>query len=399
MLKRTGMMIVLALLALMAVFPAAAQESTTTASDWTISLYEQTIGKVTRVSPAGEVVAEYSLPLPAKFDTYNYDVAVTPSGDYIAYIVSKVGDGSNPVQDSSLVVYDTAANKISATYDLNPDVIREGINTASYSLRFNDEGTRVFTGYYVPVEGADNEWTQEFVALDVATGEVVNTLTGDMLADAGANPTAPYTPKIIRFEGDVATVLLYPIFQQMSPGNVVFNWNVATNEVRAAPADLTGATDYFAGTNEALLLTYDPEIDALAEGETRVEGMLVPANTVSLYNMDTGEITPVFSQDVSIVSARFVQNGERILLFADAGARGILIERDGTVVSEFPNLPGDTFTSSVPEGFIYVDPQPGQMISIVRTVDGDFTPQTVYTPQGPFNMLTVQAFDIPEMGG
>jgi hypothetical protein len=392
-------MFMIAVFAILWVVPVLAQESTSPTTGWTVSLYEQTIGKVTRVAPTGEVTAEYSLPMPAEFDTYNYDVAIDDAGSHIAYIVSQVGDASDPVQKSQLVIYDTAASTISGTYDLNPAVIREGINTASISLAFNDAGTRVFMGYYTPVEGAENEWTQEFVVLDTATGQVVNTLTGDMVAGVGANAVAPYRPKVLAFEGDTVTTLLYPIFQQMGADNVVFNWNVASNEVTAGAPDLTNATDFAPASREALVLTYDSEVDALAEGETRVEGMLIPANTVSLLNLDTGASTPIFAQDVSLISAKFVQNGERILLFADAGARGILIERDGTVVTEFQNLPGDMMTSGTQDGFIYADPNQAQTLIAVRTATGDFTPQTLYTPVVPFNMLTVQDYQMPEMGG
>jgi hypothetical protein len=395
MLKRIG----IALLVMLSILPAAAQENAQTSTTWSFSLYEQTVGKVTQVSSNGQVAAEYVLPLPEDFDTYNYDAVMSETGQYIAYVVSEVGDGSDPVQSSRVMVYDTTSGEITATYDLNPGVIREGINVASTSLTFDNTGTRLFVGYYVPVADADNEWTQEFVVLDVVSGEVVNTLTGDMVASAGAVANAPYRPKVISFVGDAVTVLLYPIFQQMSPDNVVFTWNTATNEVAEAPAELTTATDYAAATGETLVLSYDESIDALAEGETRVEGMLIPANTVQLYNMETGETTPVFAQDISIISAEFVQNDERILVFADAGARGILLERDGTVVTEFQNLPGDMLTSGVPAGFIYADPQQSQTIMSVRTFEGDFTPQVLYTPQGPFNMLAVQEGRLPDMGG
>lgn len=397
MVKRTGMLLWLILL--LWIFPAAAQDEAVPSNTWTISLYEQTTGRVTQISSSGAVVAEVALPMPEGFDTYNYDVAIAESGSYIAYIVSDVGDGSNPVQPSQLVVYDTATQSMTAAYDLNAAVIRGGINAASSSLAFDRTGTRVVTGYYVPVADVDNQWMMEFVALDVATGEVVNTLTGDRLAGAGVSASAPYRARVIAFDGDHATLLLYPIFQQMSPENVVFNWNVATGEVTDVPAALRNATDHLPLTGEVLLLTYDVSIDTPAEGENQIEGMMIPPNTVQLYNLATGDNGTIFAQDISLISAKFVQNGERILLFADAGARGILIERDGTVLAEFPNLPGDILTSGVTGGFIYVDPQQGQAITSVTTFDGDFTPQVLYTPQHPFNLLTVQDAPLPDMGG
>src|SRR5262245_10667980 len=71
---------------------------------WTLSLYNQPTGTIKRVSPVGEEKSDLTLPIPEGFDFYNYSVAISPSNEMAAYLVSQVGDGSNPVQPSKLLV-------------------------------------------------------------------------------------------------------------------------------------------------------------------------------------------------------------------------------------------------------------------------------------------------------
>jgi hypothetical protein len=319
MLKRIGLMLTV----MLATVSLAAAQGT-----WTVSVYDQMTGSVTRISPTGEVVGEVNLPMPEGFDFLNYAVANSPTGNEIAYIVSQVGDGTNPVQPSQLVIYDVAAQSIIGTYDLDAQVTREGINAAGTSLRFSADGARLLTGYYVPT--GETTSRVELAVLDVATGELVNVIGTDELTAAGANADSTYFTEVIAFQGDAATLLMRPVFaiEELQP--VAVNWNVATNEVRPAPQELIHTADYLPTTNEAVLLTYDANIDTLAEGEVMGEAMAVPANTVQLFDLNSGTAQTIYTDpDTNLLDAMFVQNGERILIFAGSGIQGDLIERDG----------------------------------------------------------------------
>lgn len=376
MLKRIGLIL---MLMLAAVSLASAQGT------WTVSLYDQIAGTVTRISPTGEVAGEISLPMPEGFDFYNYALVTSPTGSEVAYIVSQVGDGSNPVQPSQLVIYDVAAEAIKGTYDLNAQVTREGINAAGTSLRFSADGTRLLTGYYVPT--GETTSRLELAVINTTTGEAVNTINSDALAAAGVSEDSAYFTEVIAFQGDVVTLLLRPVFviEELQP--VAVNWNVATNEVTPAPQELVYAADDLPATNEAVLLTSDANVDTQAEVEAT--GVVVPPNTVQLFDLNSGTAQTIYTEDANLLDALFVQNGERLLIFKDSGAQAQLIERDGTALQEFPNLPGTTFTQPTADGFIYVDPmQPGALTEVVTRSD-DFTPNVFYTIETPFNVLSV----------
>src|SRR5690606_20211658 len=130
--------------------------------------------------------------------------------------------------------------------------------------------------------------------------------------------------------------------------------------------------------------------DALTEGETRFDGALLPPNTIQIFNPVTGAAETLFAEDANLISAKWVQNGERILAVADSGARGILLDRNGSVLQEFTDLPGMTFTFGTPEGFIYANPmQPGTLVSVLTRTE-NFTPVPFYTSPSPYNALSVQ---------
>jgi hypothetical protein len=379
MLRRIGLI----LMVMLATVSLAAAQGT-----WTVSIFDQMAGAVTRISPTGEVAGEITLPMPEGFDFLNYTVATSPTGNEIAYIVSQAGDGTNPVQPSQLVIYDVTAQSIKGAYDLDAQVTRESINAAGTSLRFSADGTHLLTGYYVPTGEITSR--VELAVLDVATGELVNTIGTNELAAAGANADSAYFTEVIAFQGDVATLLMRPVFAIEELPPVAVNWNVMTNEVTPAPQELVYATDYLPTTNEAVLLTYDANIDSLAEGEFMGEAMAVPANTVQLFDLNSGTAQTIYTDtDTNLLDAMFVQNGERLLIFAGSGIQGDLIERDGAPLQEFPNLPGSTFTQPTSDGFVYVDPmQPGALTEIVTRGD-DFTPSVFYTIETPFNTLSV----------
>ena len=375
------------LLLALIVFPVSAQDETQ-ASAWTVTLYDQTTGTITQVAPMGDVTTQATLPIPQEFDFYNYNVAVSPLGDDVAYLVSKVGDGSDPVQPTELIVYDTHTQSITTMHDLAEGMTREGINAAGTSLHFSDDGSRLVTGYYVPT--GENTYNMQLVALDTATGEVINTLDSQALGLVGVDANSAYDTQVVAFQNDAATVVLRPVFVNQNFSPIVLNWNVSTNDVALAPTDMVNATDFLPSTGEALVLVYDESVDALAEGETRAEGAIFPPNTIRLLKPATGETQTIYAEDTSFINAKFVQNGEKILAFSFAGAGGILLGRDGTVLTEFENLPGDTFTYGTSEGFIYADPQqPGTFVA-VNTTGSDFTPQPFYAAEGAFNAFSVQ---------
>src|SRR4051812_12179249 len=171
MLKRIVLSLFAAAL-LTTIVPAFAQEATQpppSGAAWTVSLYDQRTGTVTRLAPTGEMISQFSLSLPEGFDIYSYAIATSPLGNMIAYIVSQLGDGSSRIQPARLVVYNASTEMIEASVDLKQGTTQESINDAGDALRFSADGSRVLTAYYVQL-GDTDQYTMEAVALDVTSG-------------------------------------------------------------------------------------------------------------------------------------------------------------------------------------------------------------------------------------
>jgi hypothetical protein len=388
--KRT-LFLLLVINALMGILPTFAQSPAPfPGAAWTLSLYNQPTGTIKRVSPAGEEAAEVTLPIPEGFDFYDYNLIVSSARELAGYLVSQVGDGSNPVQPTKLLVYNVPGFSLPVSFDLDTGITREGINAAGSSLRFNDEGTRILTAYYFPHDAFTNG--VQVVALDTMTGGVVNALTSDYLIAGGVKPNEPYYTQVLAFQGDTALLILHPVFVSDNTPSIGLSWNVATNAITAMPEAFTNAVDYDAQTNDVVLLTYDPAVDALAAGESTPEDAILSPNTVQLYDISTGDTRTIYSEDTNIVGAKFVQSGTRILVFTGSGARGVLIGQDGAKLSEFEQLPGADFTFGVSDGFVYGDPQQTGTFVHVKTDDNSFTPTTFYTTSSPFTSYSVQNY-------
>jgi hypothetical protein len=55
--------------------------------------------------------------------------------------------------------------------------------------------------------------------------------------------------------------------------------------------------EYSPATDEAIVLTYDPAVDTLAEGETRAEGAILSPNTIQIFDRATGELETLYAED------------------------------------------------------------------------------------------------------
>jgi hypothetical protein len=371
-----------ALLAALAVIPASAQDAT-----WTVSLYDQASGTVTRLAPSGETVDQFTLPMPDGFDSYSYAVATSPLGDKIAYVVEQVGDGAVTTPPSRLVVYDTNADSVVASIDLAEGTNQEGFNAASDSLTFSADGSQVLTSYYVPL--GDDKYSLETVVLDVATGQVAHALSADTLAASGVQTDASYRTTVLDFPGETAALVMQPVFVDMDLSPAALNWNLTTGEAAPIAPDLVNALDYLPATGEALILTYGADPNATIDPNAPITMERI-FNAVELFS--SGDAQIIYRAD-TVNFARFVQNGERILVFTNF-LNATLIERDGTELHSFTIPGGANSVASTPDGFVYYDPQTAGGLTFVTTADGSFTETPVSTEGMTFSTISVQDYQM-----
>jgi hypothetical protein len=384
MFKRTLLILFAVLVALLAMVPAFAQEG-----GWTVSLYDQASGTVTRLSATGETVDQFTLPLPEGFDSYSYAIATSPLGDKIAYVVEQVGDGSVTTPPSRLVVYDPNADTIVASADLKQGINQEGFNAASDSLTFNADGSQVLSAYDVPVSPEANTYSLETIVLDVASGQVANMLSVDALAAAGVQTDAAYRTTVLGFPGETAALVLQPVFVDMDLQPVAVNWNLGTGEAAPIAPDLVNAVDYLPATGEALILiiSADPNATLDPNAPLTMEHMY---NAVELFS--SGDAQIIYRAD-TVYDAQFVQNGERILVFTRFD-EATLINRDGTELQTFTIPGGAGSVASTPDGFAYYDPQSASGLTVVTTADDSFTVTPISTDGITFSSISVQDYQM-----
>lgn len=383
MLKRAMLILsTAALAATLAFTPALAQDAT-----WTVSLYDQAAGTVTRLSPDGEVVDQFTLPMLEGFDSYSYAIATAPLGDKIAYVVEQVGDGSVTTPPSRIVVYDSNADAVVASLDLMQGTDQNGFNAAADSLTFNPDGSQVLVSYYVS-QGGDT-YSLQTVVLDVTSGQVVNVLNGAALSSAGVQIDAAYRTTVLDFTGETAALVLQPIFVGMDLPAVALNWNLTTGDAVPIAPDLIDAVDYLPSSGEALILSFaaDPNATADPNAPITMERLF---NAVKLFSSGSAQI--IYRADV-VTGARFVQNGERILVFSSL-AQSVLIERDGTVLHTFTPLADPHGVVSTPDGFAYYDPATASGLTLVTTRDDSYAETAVTADGASFSAISVQDYQM-----
>jgi hypothetical protein len=242
--------------------------------------------------------------------------------------------------------------------------------------------------YYTPVD--ENTYTNQIFALDVTSGHVAQTLSADAATAVGIQADAPYRTSVLDFPGETAALVLQPVFVGMDNLQpVAANWNLGTGEAAAIAPDLINAVDYLPASGEALILTYGAAPDATLDPNAAMTMERV-YNAVELFN---GGAEIIYTAD-AVNGARFVQNGERILVFSNF-SEATLIERDGTVLNTF-TVPGGAFSiSSTPDGFVFYDPQTAGDLTFITTADNSFTETPISTAGVTFSAVTVQDYQMP----
>ncbi|MDX1992877.1 MAG: hypothetical protein SF029_10825 [bacterium] len=383
MLKKGILILSLLMIALLAA-SASAQED---ALPWSAYLYEALTGTVTEVGSDGSVLREVVLPLAQGFNSYGPGIAVSPSGEYIAYVMA---DTSNPEELSNrqVAVVDTVLSSIVATYALSPDVQAVSFELGLGQFSFDETNRRFALGsvlVFLGGTGVPGGW--EVVVLDLVSGTSIARLASDEPVGQSINPdTGLIVPVIASYENDQVTFMTVYYATEGLPQYPTYTWDTASGQISEAPVKLGFGQSTLPATGETLNVTLDERLPA---GEPPEIAPIALLNAVSVYDPASGETYVIYNEpEQTLTQAVFVQNGERVLISAfqdDIMAPPLytLIERDGTVVAQ-PELPQSAYPIlGTPDGFVYMEapPQEGGSTTLVHvnTREGDFTPQVVYS--------------------
>jgi hypothetical protein len=350
------------------------------AAAWTAWIFDPGTGQVSQVNAAGEITGAFSLPLGIAFDQYTTQVAASPSGAHVAYIMA---DSASGTVNRQLMVHNVASGATAASYSLDPNTRANSLEFNRDALIFDEASMQMAFGYTTTGEAGNLVW--RIVIIDYRTGLTPYTLRSEDASAAGVPGDA--VPVIGHFRSGRITFFAVPVGGVDSLTHPAFVWDTGAGTVTPATAFDTPRSDYWSATGEFVVPAYDD----------RLAGAQGLPNTVQVYDSNAGVRFPFYHDaELSIRQALFVQNGERVLVQrydpATGGSRWALLDRDGTLVDE-PDLPDTArqFYGTV-EGFVYLEN--GGTLVRVETREA-LTQSAVWSGGGSQVLIYVNSAAIP----
>lgn len=334
---------------------------------WEAWLYDNSVGRVVRLSYDGSTVTQLIDTLLPEADGGH--VAPSRDGRYIAYTAGNV-----------LRVYDSAAGGVVAT-TVMPFGAITGLTLRGSPYMWNAIGTRVAIGYAYGLDSGSPGWGVQI--LDVPSNTLV-ALLQDGAPEAAAVTTGSYSiPVIQRFEDPYITFITVPYGTGGTPQYPAYTWNIMGPTVTAGSA-LTGFEIDQNALGEALMLLQDESYPGAYAPES---GFPTP-NIVSAYNPLTGgqsnylllpgayRVSLVQASELAAVSVSDPATGEPMAIR--------LYTRGGALVGEIKapaiNIPYVNSVEGVVSGFIAAVASTGG--------PGGTTLHRVYTRPGSADYLT-----------
>ncbi|MBN1284894.1 MAG: hypothetical protein JXB47_05830 [Anaerolineae bacterium] len=360
--------------------PAAArQDEASTALLWTSWLYEPSTGRVTLVDSAGETVLAFHLRLPSGItcDSYPDDVAVSPDGTLLGYMVT-----DSATEGQELVVADWRMSKFLLQYLLPSPPDDEAVFATPLRIAFHETDETLALGreLYNPetrfsmYSGDQQEITERDVSLAVGyrrknerwTVIVLNPLAGGVRAVLHSHSAltrsvdipedGAYLPVVQRYYDDKVVFTLVPAGKYALPRYDSYVWDLTARTVSQTVAYLTlpEYTDTLESTGEVIMAMYD---DRLSHRQEDFEDDW-HRNTLYIYDPATGSAYPFFHDPAfSLVAPRFVQNDTRIVVgVMDENGKIIrwrVVRRDGSTDVRFFRVgAGGVDAMGTPTGYI-----------------------------------------------
>lgn len=343
---------------------------------WTVWVYSASEGRTIRVDNAGTTLEDIILPIPASYDEYALSptVAISPDGRRIAYAVN--GTTSDDVPISSFLVYDTSLDNLLFTYDTPTYAIASSLIFSN--VAWNSTGNIAAFAYATGDTLETQSW--RIVILNAIDGRIISDLDDSSAFFASqADTLAPYLLPVLQFYGEATLGFNLIPYQtaQFNSDLFSYEWDIVTGRVtqtNRAPR-ITG--DTLQQTGETITPIVDDRVN--------YDDSYTPyTNALHIYRPEIGARAPFFAtQTYDIFSAKFIQNGEQVLVYAEDL---LSLERTHLLVSRIGILRGlpsisaiNNATIGTPDGFAYVIDNVTPFLIAVNTRDSSFPQTPIWT--------------------
>jgi len=329
-----------------------------------------------------------TLPMPAGYNQYPRNVAISRDWRYMAYVVTNSGTGRR-----MLNVYDRNMARVAFSYPL-PVTIGDSLDFVANEFVFNETSTALAFSYSLNDQG----WEVKVFNLAAAAG--IPTLRHDNPAAQAARIDAQFTlPVVQRFVGTEIALTVIRLASDGSDRWPNYVWNITTGQIAPGSAYPSLGTDTLQNTGETLSPASDSRFPSC--GETC--SMFFVSNVLTVYDPARNAPFPFFNAaDLALFSPVFIQNGERVLASGNGNAENpqvkwMVLERGGNVMGYMPS--GTDMNSVVgwQDGFLYmpsvVNPTGSPTLVVVNTRNGLERGTIVW--QGPQGAQQVRLIPTP----
>jgi len=354
-------------------------------STWSAWFYAADSGRAVQVDAAGNVLNDVQFLAPATYapDSFAFSrgLAVSQNGTRLAYSIS--GQDAAGASITTLLVYDVPSAAVITTYQPPTTPEMDVLDVPYHQRLFNLTGGAV---------------AYEYVTLQMWRAVVIDTLTGNVLAEIDQNNPAVQPqnldtlmlPVIHFYEGATVSFSLMNVDDITSHRELDnFAWDAITGRVVRSNQFPNINGDYLPRIGESVMPIFDERVAYSAEHTPY-------ANALHVYRPEVSGRAPFFaSATLELVQADFAQNGELVVAqaktLADGSAAWLLLDRSG-VSQALPiinALEGQII--GTPDGFIYLlDGTPQIAIAVnTRTPDNDQMPLWVAPAGSNFRLAWV----------
>ncbi len=345
---------------------------------WRGWLYEDTEGRMTLINSEQDVLDTFILPKPIGFElyTYPYTVAVAPTGDRVAYVLT------SPDEARALFVYHLVSKTFLLEYDLAAP--QAGVYSGT-SLGYNTQ-PEIFSadGRFLAFSYFYNEnWALLVFDFD-NNGALVQSLTSDV-ANLPSYQGVSVAPVPVFFDFNTVHVVFAPLGGDGYYTLDSFEWDYLFNTFTQTNIFRGLSYDIEPRTGEIIFPYLDINFpDRTAE----IIGMGVHQNTVQVFSPSVLDAPfPFYNDENNIInSATFMQNGERVLMSLypvvgegnnqvyvvvdrSGGIQGVLPHQGVWIYNAFGVRDGVVFNMNTSEAATYFPFMAGMDTSTVIFVD------------------------------
>lgn len=291
--RKWVMVVVLLMVGAVGVIPAQAA-----GEPWTAWLYENQIGRVTRVDNTGALLSQFQLPADVG-STFSRNVAISADGMLLGY--SATSSAATFVN-----VFDLSTFTTVYSVSLSPNVTTS-LEFSANALNFS-EGDSTFAFSYTET-GSSTGW--QIMVVDLVTFST-SSLTEDdpAVTSMVSSPAFGFLLPVVTYNRDQEIkFMMIPLGTDGAPRYDAYTWNIASNSITANEAYITPDTDTLPLTGEVINTVSD---SGFPESNDPTSGY-PSSNTLQVFDPATNERFVVMTMP-RIFGARFIQGGELVAL-------------------------------------------------------------------------------------